>query len=69
MLDDHANLVLGDDLVVRKFKLLDGAVEQLESTEREDLRAELDARFALLAGEFARLFATLDAALHFSKAD
>ncbi|PZO63139.1 MAG: recombination-associated protein RdgC [Pseudoxanthomonas suwonensis] len=69
VLDDHANFVLGDDLVVRKFKLLDGAVEQLESTEREDLRAELDARFALLAGEFARLFATLDAALHFSKAD
>ena len=36
--------------MLRKFKLLDGAVDQLESTERDDLRAELDARFALMAG-------------------
>ena len=48
-LDDHVSFVLGEDLVVRKFKLLDGAVDQLESTERDDLRAELDARFALMA--------------------
>ena len=68
-LDEHVDLVLGDDLVMRKLKLLDGAVEQLESGEREDLRAELDARFALMAGEFARLFDVLDGALRFSAAD
>lgn len=68
-LDDHVSFVLGEDLIVRKFKLLDGAVEQLESTERDDLRAELDARFALMAGEFRRLFAVLESALKLSKAE
>jgi len=69
MLDDHAGFVLGEDLVLRKFKLLDGAVEQLESSERDDIRAELDARFALMAGEFKRLFTVLESALKLSRAD
>jgi recombination associated protein RdgC len=68
-LDDHVSFVLGEDLVVRKFKLLDGAVDQLESTDRDDLRAELDARFALMAGEVKRLFAMLEPALKLSKAE
>ena len=68
-LDDHVSFVLGEDLVVRKFKLLDGAVDQLESTERDDLRAELDARFALMAGEAKRLFGVLEPALRLSKAE
>ena len=54
---------------MRKFKLLDGAVDQLESTERDDLRAELDARFALMAGEFRRLFTVLEGAFKLTKAD
>jgi recombination associated protein RdgC len=68
-LDDHVSFVLGEDLVVRKFKLLDGAVDELESTEREDLRAELDARFVLMAGEFKRLFTVLETALKLSRAE
>ncbi|KAB8198220.1 recombination-associated protein RdgC [Lysobacter maris] len=68
-LDDHVSFVLGEDLVVRKFKLLDGAVDELENTETEDMRAELDARFALMAGETKRLFAVLESALKLSKAD
>ena len=68
-LDDHVSFVLGEDLVVRKFKLLDGAVDELESTERDDLRAELDARFVLMAGEFRRLFTVLEGALKLSKAE
>jgi recombination associated protein RdgC len=68
-LDDHVSFVLGEDLVVRKFKLLDGAVDQLESTERDDLHAELDARFALMAGEVKRLFSVLEPALKLSRAD
>ena len=68
-LDDHAGFVLGEDLVLRKFKLLDGAVEQLGSSERDDIRAEMDARFALMAGEFKRLFTVLESALKLSKAD
>jgi recombination associated protein RdgC len=68
-LDDHVSFVLGEDMIVRKFKLLDGAVDQLESTDREDLRAELDARFALMSGEAKRLFAVLEKALKLSKAE
>jgi len=55
--------------VVRKLKFLEGAVDQLESTERDDLRQELDARFALLAGEVRRLFLVLESALKLSKAE
>ena len=59
----------GEDLIVRKLKFLDGAVDQLENTEREDLRAELDARFALMSGEVKRLFVVLESALKLSKAE
>lgn len=69
VMDDHVSFVLGEDLVVRKFKLLDGAVDQLESSERDDVRAEMEARFALMAGEFKRLFVVLETALKLSKAD
>jgi recombination associated protein RdgC len=69
VLDDHVSFVLGEDLVIRKLKFLDGAVDQLEGTETEDIRAELDARFALMAGELKRLFALLEPALKLSKAD
>ena len=68
-LDDHVSFVLGEDLVVRKLKFLDGAVDQLEGGERDDARAELDARFALMAAELKRLFMVLEPALKLSKAD
>ena len=68
-LDDHVSFVLGEDLVLRKFRILDGAADTLESTEREDLRAELDARFTLMAGELERLFSVLEPALKLSKVD
>lgn len=65
-LDDHASFVIGEDLVLRKFKLLDGALSALESTERDDILAELDARFALFAGELRRLFPVLQSAFSLS---
>jgi recombination associated protein RdgC len=68
-LDDHASFVLGEDLVLRKFKLLDGAVDSLESTERDDIHAELDARFALMSAELKRLFSVVEPALKLSKVD
>ncbi|MDR1076344.1 MAG: recombination-associated protein RdgC [Xanthomonadaceae bacterium] len=68
-LDDHVSFVLGEDLVVRKLKFLEGAVDRLESTEREDLHAELDARFALLSGEVRRLFLVLEQAFRLSRAE
>lgn len=68
-LDDHVALVFGEDLAVRKFKLLDAAVDSLESVERDDLAAELDARRALLQGEVGRLFDVLAWAFKFSRAE
>ena len=68
-MDDCVSFVLGEDLVVRKLKFLDGAVDRLENTEHDDLRAELDARFALMAGELGRLFDVLEPALKLSKAE
>ena len=69
ILDDHLSFVLGEDLVIRKLKFLDGAVDQLENNEQEDLRAELAARFALMSGEVKRLFVVLESALKLSKAE
>ncbi len=68
-LDDHLSFVLGEDLVIRKLKFLDGAIDQLENTENQDVRAELDARFALMSGEVRRLFVVLEKALKLSKAE
>lgn len=68
-LDDHVSFVLGDDLVIRKLKFLDGALDQLEHSEGDGMRAELDARFALMSGEVRRLFLLLEQALKLSKAD
>lgn len=68
-LDDHVSFVLGEDLVIRKWKFLEGAVDQLEASDPDDIRAELDARFALMSGEFHRLFTILEPALKLSRAD
>jgi recombination associated protein RdgC len=68
-LDDHVSFVLSEDLIVRKFKLLDGAVDQLESNDTDDIHAELDARFALMSGELRRLFTVLEGALKLSKVE
>lgn len=67
--DDHVSFTLDEDLVVRKFKYLDAAVDQLESTERDDLQAELDARFVLLTGEVGTLFDMLERVLKLSKVE
>jgi len=69
ILDDHVSFVLGDDLVIRKLKFLDGALDQLESSDQDGVRAELDARFALMSGEVRRLFLLLEEALKLSKAE
>jgi recombination associated protein RdgC len=45
--DQRVSFVLGEDLTLRKIRFLDLAVEELEGTERESAREELDARFAL----------------------
>ena len=65
--DEHVSFVLGEDLVLRKLKFLDGAVEDLENSERDSLEAELDARFALMSAELAKLVVALERALKLSR--
>lgn len=69
VLEDSVSFVLGDDLVVRKLKFLDGALDRLDDSDADGRRAELDARFALQAGELTRLFDTLAAAFRISEVD
>ncbi|MGQ5243997.1 recombination-associated protein RdgC [Xanthomonas arboricola pv. corylina] len=68
VLDDHVAFVLGDDLVIRRLRFLDGAIDKLDDSDVEGVRAELDARFNLMACEVRRLFLLLEHALHISKA-
>ncbi|MFO3704401.1 recombination-associated protein RdgC [Xanthomonas codiaei] len=68
VLDDHVAFVLGDDLVIRRLRFLDGAIDKLDYDDANGVRAELDARFNLMACEVRRLFLLLEQALHFSKA-
>lgn len=58
--DDRQRFVLDEALTVRKFKLLDIAVEALDKTDRDSAAAELDARFALLSGEVGRLLDAIE---------
>lgn len=58
--EERMRFVLDETLTVRKFKLLDIAVEQLDQGDRDSAKAELDARFVLLSGEVARLLAAIE---------
>lgn len=57
---ERLSFVLDEALTVRKFKLLDLAVESLEAGDRESARAELDARFALMVLEVKQLLGDLE---------
>lgn len=54
--DGVVSTVIGEDLVLRKFKLLAGAVDSLENSQTESLEDEWQARFALFSAELARFY-------------
>lgn len=68
-LEDRCSFEIGEDLVIRKFKLLDGAIDSLESVERDDIAQELEARFTLTAAEFVRVFNVLEKTFRLSKGE
>lgn len=57
---ERMRFVLDETLTVRKFKLLDIAVEQIDQGDRESAAAELDARFALMSGEVGQLLDAIE---------
>ncbi len=69
VLEDRVSFELGEDLVLRKVKFLDGAMDEIEQAGGDDHRAELDARFVLQTGEIRRLFTVLEQAFKLSKAE
>jgi len=66
VLNDHLSFVIGDDMVVRKLRFLDGALEHLVDREDDGRRAELDARFLLQSAEIGQLYDVLVRAFKFS---
>jgi len=67
--EERLSFVLGEDLVIRKLKFLDSVTEQLEQDNAADARAELDAVFALMSGELARLLGRLEKELSLTAAE
>ena len=67
--EERLSLVMGEDIVVRKLKFLETATEALEQDNRDSLRAEIDATFALMSGELKRLLARLTEEFSLSAAD
>ncbi|MCB1626397.1 MAG: recombination-associated protein RdgC [Xanthomonadales bacterium] len=57
--DQRISVVIDAQLKLRKLKFLDLVLEKLDS-DRQEAAAELDARFALMTHELARLFGRLD---------
>ena len=53
--DERVGFVLGEDLVVRKLRFLDGVLDELVEDTAESAKAELDSRFALMSLELRRL--------------
>lgn len=68
-LDDSLQADIGEDMVVRRLRLLDGATAALETQERDDITAELDARFALATGLVGLLCDALAEAFRWSKVE
>jgi len=68
-LNDHVAFSFDEGLTLRKIRLLDGAVDALESTEREDLQAELMARLTLMGAELEGIFLMLEPAFDLSSAE
>lgn len=64
--DEHVSFVIGDDMVLRKIKFLDGALEKME--DQDTAKQELNARLALMTGTLGRVFDALEAAFKISPA-
>jgi recombination associated protein RdgC len=67
--EERLNFVLGEDMVVRKLRFLETVTEALERDDRDSLRAEVDASFALMSGELKHLLTRLTAEFSLSSAD
>ncbi len=49
VVDERVSFTLGEDLSVRKLRFLDAVTAELEGTDRDSPRSEIDARFAVMS--------------------
>ena len=52
--DERLGMVLSDDLILRRLKMLDGLDKELDADDSDDPIAAFDARFVLLSSELRR---------------
>lgn len=69
VVSNNVSAVIGEDMVLRKIKLLNGAVEKLEQSDREDVNAEIDARLLLTAAEIGPVLDAVADAFKWTKAE
>lgn len=59
--DERIHFVLGEDLTVRKLRFADVVLDEINESDIESMRAEVDAQFALVTLELGRLLQKLEA--------
>ena len=64
---EHLAFTVDEAVVIRKLMLLDHVKGAIDAVEREDIAAELSARFALMSGEVGALFDALETNFSLSK--
>lgn len=69
LFDANLSFVLGEDLILRKFKLLAGAVDGIENSAAESLQDELMARFALFSAELSAFYLSFARAMKLQPAN
>lgn len=67
--NERLSFVLSEDLVIRKLRFLETAMESLESGERDSQQAEIDAVFTLMSGEIGALLDALQPILKLSEVE
>ena len=67
--DDRATFTFGEDLVLRKFKLGDAAMDDFNEDEHDDFVAAQNAVMTIVAAELVRVFKTLSTSFKFSSSE
>lgn len=60
VISDHVSFVLTEDLTIRKLKFLDVVTEEIEKTDRDSYKDELDASFAVMSLTLKTVLERLD---------
>lgn len=68
-LSDKVQVDVDESMTLRRVRFGDGAIDALDATDRDDVQAELDARFVLMTGLLGPLFDVLERQFQWSKVE